>query len=204
MTYNNYMYAIDRSDKYLEHYGIKGMKWGVRKAIESGNRVALSRQYKRAARKLAKLSLNANRNLHRERYKEARKKILSGAISSALVSAAGTGALNKIRGIPTGPSLHMAGLAAGAGALGGALLNAKGVMSRRYITRRGHEKAISKRNEFRKEMEKTFRNTGIGSNKDMHRFHDQIVSLSDQKNPKRYFRKQLRKSKHELMRRQFN
>lgn len=62
--YNDYMYAIDRSDEYLEHYGIKGMKWGVRKAIERGgsglgNR-RLARQYKKAQRKLAKLEKRAN------------------------------------------------------------------------------------------------------------------------------------------------
>ncbi len=40
---------------YLAHYGIKGMKWGVRRAIERGNDRALSRQYKKAQKKLAKL-----------------------------------------------------------------------------------------------------------------------------------------------------
>lgn len=62
--YNDYMYAIDRSDEYLEHYGIKGMKWGVRKAIERGgtglgNR-RLARQYRKAQKKLAKLEKRAN------------------------------------------------------------------------------------------------------------------------------------------------
>ena len=53
-------YAIDRSDEYLEHYGIKGMKWGVRKAIESGNTKAYMRHYNKALKKLNKLERRAN------------------------------------------------------------------------------------------------------------------------------------------------
>ena len=45
---------------YLAHYGIRGMKWGVRKARESGNTKALSRQYAKAQKKLAKLEKRAN------------------------------------------------------------------------------------------------------------------------------------------------
>ena len=60
MSYNDYMYAVDRSDEYLAHYGIKGMKWGVRKALETGNTKKLSRMYKKAAKKLAKLDKKAD------------------------------------------------------------------------------------------------------------------------------------------------
>lgn len=55
-------YAIERSSDYLAHYGIKGMKWGVRKAIESGNSRKLDRAYRKATKKLAKLEDKANIN----------------------------------------------------------------------------------------------------------------------------------------------
>ena len=39
-------YAVERSPEYLAHYGIRGMKWGVRKAIASGNSRRLGRNKK--------------------------------------------------------------------------------------------------------------------------------------------------------------
>lgn len=59
---NDY-YAVQRSTDHLAHYGVKGMKWGVRKAIEKGNSKALARHYKRANKKLAKLNDQADRDL---------------------------------------------------------------------------------------------------------------------------------------------
>ena len=55
MSNNEFMYAVERSDEYLAHYGIRGMKWGVRRAIKSGNSARLGRQYAKAQKKLAKL-----------------------------------------------------------------------------------------------------------------------------------------------------
>ena len=48
-------YAVVRSTDHLAHYGVKGMKWGVRKAIARGNQKALDRHFRKAAKKLAKL-----------------------------------------------------------------------------------------------------------------------------------------------------
>lgn len=56
---SNY-YAVDRNSEYLAHYGIKGMKWGVRKAVESGNTKAYMRHYNKALKKLSKLEKQAN------------------------------------------------------------------------------------------------------------------------------------------------
>lgn len=87
---NNYMYAIDRSDEYLAHYGIKGMKWGVRKAIASGNSRALARQYRKASRKLAKLQRQASSG-----KKYARRAAALGA-GAAIAGGAAAAGLNGI------------------------------------------------------------------------------------------------------------
>lgn len=53
-------YAVERSMDHLAHYGIKGMRWGVRKAIQLGSDKKLSRQYKKAKKKLDQLSKKAD------------------------------------------------------------------------------------------------------------------------------------------------
>lgn len=96
--YNDYMYAIDRSDEYLEHYGIKGMRWGVRKAIERGgtglgNR-RLARQYRKAQKKLAKLEARANNGA---KYAKRAAALGAGAAAAGGLAYAGTG--NIARGV---------------------------------------------------------------------------------------------------------
>ena len=58
-------YAVIRSGDHLAHYGVKGMKWGVRKAIIMGDQKQLDRHFKKAAKKLAKLQDKA---LHSGKY----------------------------------------------------------------------------------------------------------------------------------------
>lgn len=60
MTNEYYGVASTPTEDFLAHYGIKGMKWGVRKAIQRGSDRALSRQYNKAQKKLAKLEKLAN------------------------------------------------------------------------------------------------------------------------------------------------
>ena len=58
-------YGVTRSTDHLAHYGIKGMKWGVRKAIARGDQRKLDRHFRKAAKKLAKLQdigLNSNKS----------------------------------------------------------------------------------------------------------------------------------------------
>lgn len=75
-------YAVVRSTDHLEHYGVKGMKWGVRKAIATGNSKALDRHFRKAAKKLVKLT---DIGLNSKKY--AAKAAAYGA------AAAGTGTL---------------------------------------------------------------------------------------------------------------
>ena len=60
-------YAVERSSEYLAHYGVRGMKWGVRKAIERGSDKKLWRQYKKAHKKLNKLSRDADPSVQRRK-----------------------------------------------------------------------------------------------------------------------------------------
>lgn len=92
MSYNDYMYAVDRSDEYLAHYGVKGMKWGVRKAIASGNSRRLARAYLKASRKLARLERRANNG-----SKYARRAAALGAGAAAAGGLAVLGTTNAGR-----------------------------------------------------------------------------------------------------------
>lgn len=92
MSNNEFMYAVERSDEYLAHYGIRGMKWGVRRAIKSGNSARLGRQYAKAQKKLAKLEKQAGKT-----KKYARRAALMGAGAAAAggLAAAGTGGVGN-------------------------------------------------------------------------------------------------------------
>ena len=79
-------YGVTRSDEYLAHYGIKGMKWGVRKARESGSDRRLARQFRKAEKKLAKLEKRANSG-----GKYARRAVALGAGSAAAATLASKG-----------------------------------------------------------------------------------------------------------------
>lgn len=84
---NDYMYAIERNDDYLAHYGIRGMKWGVRKAIASGDSKRLGKQYAKAQKKLAKLEKRAANS---KKYGRRAALLGAGAAAAGGLAAAGT------------------------------------------------------------------------------------------------------------------
>lgn len=92
-------YADERSTDYLAHYGVKGMRWGVRRAIATNNQASLDRHYRKAAKKLAKLQDIGN---HRVKY---------GAKAAAYgAAAAGVGTIavggTKLVGTALNPKLR--------------------------------------------------------------------------------------------------
>lgn len=53
-------YAVIRSDDFLAHYGIKGMRWHMKKAIEKGNVHSYKRYRKKAEKKLKRFEKQAS------------------------------------------------------------------------------------------------------------------------------------------------
>ena len=135
MYNNDYMYAIERNGEYLAHYGVRGMKWGVRKAIQSGNSARLSRQYAKASKKLAKLEKQAGKS-----KKYARRAALMGAGAAIAGGAAalGTEGVGRVtRGIG-------AGMARGSQAAGRALANVRGKSKAAQLVRKTGEQVFLK------------------------------------------------------------
>ena len=86
--------ATTPMDNYLAHYGVRGMKWGVRKAIASGNKARLGRQYAKAQKKLAKLEKQAANS---KKYARRAAALGAGAAAAGGLAAAGTGGI--VRGM---------------------------------------------------------------------------------------------------------
>lgn len=112
-----YYYGVTRTNDYLAHYGVRGMKWGVRKAIQSGNTKALGRQYKKAQKKLAKLEKRANNGA---KYAKRAAALGAGAAAAGGLAALGTTGV--------GTALTRAGNAAASAGrgVGGALVSLGG------------------------------------------------------------------------------
>ena len=105
----NSYYAVVRSTDHLAHYGVKGMQWGVRKALHEGGARGerrLARQYKKAAKKLAKLNANADVEKQNAKANKLNKVAKIGAkvgTAGAGVALAGQGANHGLKYIN---SLH--------------------------------------------------------------------------------------------------
>ena len=104
--YKDSMYAIDRSDEYLAHYGVKGMRWGIKRAYTKNGIVderRLDRVYRKAQRKLAKLERRANNGAKYGRRAAAlgAGAAVAGAIAGIgprRITAKGTALANRVLG----------------------------------------------------------------------------------------------------------
>ena len=84
----NSYYGVTRSSEYLAHYGVKGMKWGVRKYYENkrDKHLAKAKEYSQIAKERSKLSKTANnkydqadRNFEADAYRKAAKRQMKRA-----------------------------------------------------------------------------------------------------------------------------
>lgn len=87
--------ASTPTEDFLAHYGVRGMKWGVRKAIQSGNSAKLSKQYAKAEKKLAKLEKRA---ANASKYGKRAAAMGAGAAVAGGLAAAGTGRVGSLVG----------------------------------------------------------------------------------------------------------
>ncbi len=121
-----YGVASTPTEDFIAHYGIKGMKWGVRKAIQSGSDRALRRQYKKASKKLAKLEkLGANG----KKYAKRAAAYGAGAAAAGGLAAAGTGGVaTGIRYVGRGVKGAMKGVGGAMDVVGRGLAERRGVV----------------------------------------------------------------------------
>lgn len=77
---------------FLAHYGIPGMKWGVRKAIIKGNQKAFERHFRKAAKKLARLQDKA---LHSGKYAAKAAGYGAAAAGAGTLAIGGTGLASR-------------------------------------------------------------------------------------------------------------
>ncbi len=157
MSMNNEYYANGTAtpgSDFLAHYGVKGMKWGVRKAKLGGDSKALNKQYKKALKKLTKLNTKADINRQR---KEAAGHF-GNAITGGAAAGIGAGLAYSATKAARGSAQY---LPIGAAVVGthAAVETAKGIAAKRRTTAKGHAKAVAKRNAWKKEMRTAFKGT---------------------------------------------
>ena len=146
------------NDRYLMHYGVKGMKWGVRRAIERQNYGALNRHYSAAARKLKTLTARSDKDLVRISKKQNAKNTAVSTLASGLMSGGLTMGMNSH--LPAAERLKWSAIAGGVGAGAAAL---SGGVNQAYLaalgSKRGNARQNAKRKAWEKEMRRAFKGT---------------------------------------------
>ena len=91
---NNEYYGVAStpSSDFLAHYGVKGMKWGVRKAIARGNKKALERHFRKSTKALAKLQ---DKGLNSKKYAAKATAYGAAAVGTGTIAVGGTDLLSR-------------------------------------------------------------------------------------------------------------
>lgn len=173
-------YGVTRTPEYLMHYGVKGMRWGVRRAKEKANAKRLERHYEKAKRHLRKLKDRTDINKQKAEYKDrmsiagasslAGAGLIGGSLglralarknNSRAIMAGNIGLLPFVYDTETGPKFAVP---AGAALSAYGMYNTgKAVAAINRTTPKGHKKAVNKYNNFKKEMSKAFAGTQYAS-----------------------------------------
>ena len=178
MSNEYYGVASTPMDDFLAHYGVRGMKWGVTKAIHKGTDKAMTKVYKKAQKKLEKLQKEADTNYQKNEIAYHKRKAISSA-AVAPIGVAGTHFGNKAAyyearkaselGKKMPATFGQIGSAVATGASMLATLGAAGksgyhtgkaIRAKHLTTAKGHAKAVAKRDNWAKEMNSTFKSVG--------------------------------------------
>lgn len=169
-------YGVVRFGESISHYGIKGMKWGVRKALKNGDLKKLEKHYNKAVAKARKLNTKADISKSKQ---ESKARVADGAVAlgtgaalaggslgiralarksnSRAIMAGNFGFVPFVYDTETGPKVAVpTGAALGTW---GAYNVGKGLAAKYRTTKRGHAKAVAKAKNFRNEMAEVFKDT---------------------------------------------
>ena len=166
LTNEYYGVATTPTEDFLAHYGIKGMKWGVRKALKNNNMSKLAYHYQRAVNKNNTLK---DRTSIKNQKDDAKSYAAAGGALLGLGALGGLASYGLIKGqkklnnliLPNSPYeqyMVPTGLIGGSAlsAAGGLASLGAGAASAYRATKHGNKKAIEKQKRFNKEMNRTF------------------------------------------------